>query len=369
MRTNAWNTSGTLGDHLAQAREGLGAPTSGRPAPPAARRPERSGARRPGPPEPSRGRGVEDVLLADPATHARAGQAGEVHAVLGGQLADQGGHVGGLVVVAAGRSRGAPLRGGAGFSGAAACGAGRGWAWAARPARSGCFGAGSLGRGLLGRAARPGPARPAAPAAGGRLARADDGELGTDLDGLVLRDLDLEQRARDRGGDLGVDLVGGDLEQRLVDGDGVADLLEPAGHGALGDRLAQRGQRHRGAVPAPGRHRGRCSWAVAAGPARARLLAAGWARAPLLGAARRARPRGRLPPSLAGADSLGLGPEPSHLPRPITASTAPTSTVSSSAALISSSVPATGRGDLGVDLVGGDLEQRLVDRDRRRRPA
>jgi hypothetical protein len=39
--------------------------------------------------------------------------------------------------------------------------------------------------------------------------------------------------------DLGVDLVGGDLEQRLVDLDGVADLLQPAGDGAFGDALAQ----------------------------------------------------------------------------------------------------------------------------------
>ncbi len=67
----------------------------------------------------------------------------------------------------------------------------------------------------------------------------DDGEERAHLDGVVLVDLDLEQRARDRRGDLGVDLVGGDLEQRLVDGDGVADLLQPARDGALGDGLTQ----------------------------------------------------------------------------------------------------------------------------------
>ena len=67
-------------------------------------------------------------------------------------------------------------------------------------------------------------------------------QLGADLDGLVLLDLDLQQRAGDGRGDLGVDLVGGDLEQRLVDGDLVADLLQPAGDGAFGDGLAECGE-------------------------------------------------------------------------------------------------------------------------------
>ena len=88
-------------------------------------------------------------------------------------------------------------------------------------------------RGLVGRAARGG-------ARGGRVA--DDGQHGADLDGLVLLDLDLEDGARDGGGDLGVDLVGGDLEQRLVHLDGVADGLEPGGDGALGDALAELGK-------------------------------------------------------------------------------------------------------------------------------
>ena len=45
-------------------------------------------------------------------------------------------------------------------------------------------------------------------------------------------------------GNLGVDLVGRHLNERLVDGDGVANVLEPARHGALGDGLAERGKRH-----------------------------------------------------------------------------------------------------------------------------
>src|SRR5699024_4866291 len=53
------------------------------------------------------------------------------------------------------------------------------------------------------------------------------------LDGLVLPGDDLLERARGRGGDLRVDLVGGDLEQGFVDLDRVALLLDPAGDGAL----------------------------------------------------------------------------------------------------------------------------------------
>ena len=49
------------------------------------------------------------------------------------------------------------------------------------------------------------------------LAVADHREIGADLGGLVLRDQDLLEHAGDRRRDLGVDLVGGDLEQRLVD--------------------------------------------------------------------------------------------------------------------------------------------------------
>ena len=108
--------------------------------------------------------------------------------------------------------------------------------------------------------ARP-PARAPAPASGSALGLAPGAEPAespaprlhslsspitrehrADLDGVVLVGLDLEQRARDRGGDLGVDLVGGDLQQRLVDRDAVADLLQPAGDGAFGDGLAEGGE-------------------------------------------------------------------------------------------------------------------------------
>src|SRR5699024_9689036 len=82
------------------------------------------------------------------------------------------------------------------------------------------------------------------------VAVADDGEGGADVDGLVLLGHDLLQGAGDGGGDLGVDLVGGDLEQGLVDLDGVADGLEPLGDGALGDGLAEFGHDDVGALVA-----------------------------------------------------------------------------------------------------------------------
>jgi hypothetical protein len=74
---------------------------------------------------------------------------------------------------------------------------------------------------------------------GGLAGIADHCQGGPDFSGLVLRDDDLENGAGDRGGDLGVDLVGGDLHDGLVDLDGVADLLQPSGDSAFGDAFTQ----------------------------------------------------------------------------------------------------------------------------------
>ena len=60
-------------------------------------------------------------------------------------------------------------------------------------------------------------------------------------DRLAFLVADLEHHAGGRAGDLGVHLVGGDLEQRLVALDLVADLDQPLGDRALGDRLAHLG--------------------------------------------------------------------------------------------------------------------------------
>ena len=194
------------------------------------------------------GGGVEDVLLADPATHPGALHRAEVHALLVGHLAHQRSDVRRLVAATLAGSG----RGGSGGSLGRRLGLrlllGRARPWRARPSGSGSAFGSSLASGsrlrlLLGLRLRLRLRLGLRGRLGGSgVAGPDDRELGADLDGLVLLGLDLEQRARDRGGDLGVDLVGGDLEQRLVDRDLVADLLQPAGDGALGDGLTERGE-------------------------------------------------------------------------------------------------------------------------------
>src|SRR3712207_2639550 len=69
----------------------------------------------------------------------------------------------------------------------------------------------------------------------------------SDVGRLVLAHDDAGQHPRGRRRDLGVDLVGGDLEQRLVGLDPLALLLQPARDGALGDALTQprHGDRYR----------------------------------------------------------------------------------------------------------------------------
>ena len=185
----------------------------------------------------------------------------------------------------------------------------------------------------------------------GRLGRlvADYGQYGADLDGLVLLHPDLQHGAGDRGGDLRVDLVGGDLEQRLVGLNRVTDRLEPPADRAFGDALAQGGQGHLGATGRAAGGRGLGTGGAAAVAGRLGLLH-------LVRIDRRGRiglgldRRLRL---IAAAVILGrlrllgrrIRPAAScSLASPITASTAPTSTVSSSWALISSSTPAVGDG-------------------------
>src|SRR6267154_1218927 len=76
-------------------------------------------------------------------------------------------------------------------------------------------------------------------------AGAGSGQLAADRNRDVLFGGDADQRARDRRRDLGVDLVGGNLDEGLVHVDRVADLLEPASDGAFGDGLAEFGHQHR----------------------------------------------------------------------------------------------------------------------------
>ena len=153
-----------------------------------------------------------------------------------------------------------------------------------------------------------GGGRLAAPAwrpLGGRAPARHAGDHLADLDRLARLGEDLGERAGGGRGHLGVDLVGGDLDDRLVVLDAVADLLGPLEDRALGDRLAHRGHRD---VDRPS--------ASAGGSARRSASRLG----------RRAR-RGAAP--LVGA---------------ISARTLPTSTVSPSAAWIFTTVPDGGAG-------------------------
>ena len=72
---------------------------------------------------------------------------------------------------------------------------------------------------------------------------AHDGQHGADVDGLALLDADLGQRPRRGRRHFGVDLVGRDLEERLVARDGLAHRLQPLRDRALGDGLAELGHR------------------------------------------------------------------------------------------------------------------------------
>ena len=79
----------------------------------------------------------------------------------------------------------------------------------------------------------------------GLIGGTDFSEESADLNGGIFIGMDGQEYATGRGWDFGVDLVGGDLQQWLIGGDGVANLLQPAGDGALCDAFTQLGHRDR----------------------------------------------------------------------------------------------------------------------------
>src|SRR5438309_8112493 len=96
----------------------------------------------------------------------------------------------------------------------------------------------------------------------GRLDLRDDR---ADTDRLTLGDGDLDELALERRGDLGVDLVGHDLDDRLVALDEVPLVLEPFVDRALGHGFAQLGHldlrnAHAGSSSLSGRSFGSVSW-------------------------------------------------------------------------------------------------------------
>ncbi|GAQ72144.1 hypothetical protein T45_03889 [Streptomyces turgidiscabies] len=180
---------------------------------------------------------------------------------------------------------------------------------------------------------------------------ADHGQLGADLGGLVLADHDLQQDAGDGRRNLGVDLVGGDLEQRLVLRDLLTDRLQPAGDGAFGDGLAERGQddvRALGGAAAGGslgggsRGRSRLLGGRLGGRGRSRGSGGGRRRGDLR------RGRGGSGRAAAVVDEGQLGADLDGLVL---------------GDLDGREDAGDGRGDLGVDLVGRHLQQRLVGLD------
>ena len=154
-------------------------------------------------------------------------------------FADQRRHIGRVAAVArldrrGCRDRGCGFRSGHRCRGATGAGAGAGPAEGTREP-TGWRGsrrsrAGADGLPGCGRCRRRGWCR-------GRALAADDGQRCSDGDGLVGVDDDRGQHALGGAGDLGVDLVGGDLEERLIGPHVVANTLEPPRHGPLRDGL------------------------------------------------------------------------------------------------------------------------------------
>jgi hypothetical protein len=99
---------------------------------------------------------------------------------------------------------------------------------------TGTSGAGSAGAGVAAVAKRS-----AVEGAAGAATFFDLRYLGRVRNRLPFLDQDLAQDSFERGRDLGVDLVGDDLEERLVLGHAVAGLLEPLAYRPLGYALAE----------------------------------------------------------------------------------------------------------------------------------
>ncbi|ERN45266.1 ABC transporter ATPase [Prescottella equi NBRC 101255 = C 7] len=263
--------------------------------------------------------GGEDVLLADASTDARARDLRQVDVVVGGELAHERGDVR-RVVGRLGRCGGR-------------CGSSSGGGRCGSRSRSSSGGSrGGLGCGRLGGL---GCGSRSGRGSGRRSSGADDGELAAHVDDVVLLRADLEQHTGDGRRDLGVDLVRRDLEEGLVDGNLVTDGLEPAGDGALGDRLAQ--LRHRDRVPdeepSEGAAAGSAAGAGADSAAGAGVSSAGAGVSSAAGA------------GVASAAGAGVASAAGASPAsPITASSPPMSTTSSSCATIFVRTPAAGDG-------------------------
>ena len=173
-----------------------------------------------------------DVLFGDASAGAGAFHAREVDVVLAGHLADQRrNRPGGL----GRRRRARARRARAGRRPAALCP--RPVARQASGSIASCAGRLGLRRGRSGRLGRRGAA-----------ALFDTRHDGVDADGLAFLDHDFGQRPGGGRRNFGVDLVGGDLEERLVAFDALAGLFQPFGQGAFYDAFAHLGHHYVGHV-------------------------------------------------------------------------------------------------------------------------
>ena len=193
----------------------------------------------------------EHVVAGDPAALASPDDLRSGQLVFAEQAADRGTHA--SVGIARGGRRGGGRRGGG-------CGRGRGafrtfrlarrrriGSRSVRPVGAG-FGGRSRCRGLFGRGGFLLRRRGLSRCAAGLLLGLDHGDLGVVRDGGAFLGEDLLEHARERRRHLGVDLVGDDLEERLVLRDRIARLLQPLADRPLGHALAELGHRHLGHV-------------------------------------------------------------------------------------------------------------------------
>ncbi len=205
---------------------------------------------------------AQHVVLGDPTCEAGAGYRADVHVVLGGHAANHRGRfppqplLGGLrrPVAPGGICHGPSLRAGSRgnspwrrrrWLSAAVAALGRS-RWR-RSDRSGRSPGGSRGLGGC-RCVGCGCCRRAGALGCGRFGRRtgggigfDPGHHGLDRDRLTLLHQNLRQHPRVGSRDLGIDLVGRDLEDRLVPLDRVSHLLDPARQRPFGNRLAHLG--------------------------------------------------------------------------------------------------------------------------------
>jgi hypothetical protein len=186
----------------------------------------------------------EDIVAGDPTTLSGAGDLSRAELVFAQQAPDRRAHA--RIGVPGRRRRGG---GGGGRRGRGRGGGAFGcWGRFGRRSRFGrrLVGAGWAGGGLLGFRSRLLRGCRFGRISAGLFVGLDDRDLGVVGDRGALLGEDLLEHAGEWRWNLGVDLVGDDLEERLVLLDGVAGLLQPLADRPLGHALAELGHRHLG---------------------------------------------------------------------------------------------------------------------------